>query len=293
MEWGLPLKEEWYEMRTPESTWQESCEQADPFKAELLATVSHELRSPLAAIKGYTATLLRYERRLPREERHQFLLAINEGAARMERIVESLFEISQLETGAITLQRSLIDVPLLAQKALRAVEDGLPAQPDRQFTFRLLLEDSDGKPTRNVPFHNADPARLRESLAILLDNAVKYSPEGGTITVIIRPAAVAGPSAFGISDQQAGNNNNHASASESHPMLEICVTDTGIGIAPEHIERIFERFYRIDLCLTREVDGLGLGLAICRHIIELHNGTIWAESLPEKGSAFHVLLPLE
>lgn len=264
-------------MRTPESLRQESCEKTGPFKAELLATVSHELRSPLTSIKGYVATLLRYEQRLPHEERHQFLLAINEGAARLERIVESLFQMSQLETGATILQRSLVDVPLLAQKAMRTAEGGLSAQHAEQFTFTLLLEDSDGRSSGDVPCLEADPGRLREALDILLDNAVKYSPAGGTITVVIRPIRAAG----------------FAVANEPRPMLEICVADTGMGIAQEHMERIFERFYRADMRLTREVNGLGLGLTICKHIIELHDGTIWAESLPEKGSAFHVLLPLE
>lgn len=274
---GFALKEKWYEMGTPESACQESHEKTELFKAELLATVSHELRSPLTSIKGYVATLLRHEQRLPREERHQFLLAINEGAARLERIVESLFQMSQLETGAIILQRSLVDVPLLAQKAMRVVEGGLSAQHAEQFAFILLLEDSDGRPTGDMPFLEADPGRLREALDILLDNAVKYSPAGGTITVVIRPITTTGWGA----------------ANEPRPMLKISVTDTGMGIAQEHIERIFERFYRADLRLTREVNGLGLGLTICKRIIELHDGAIWAESLPEKGSAFHVLLPLD
>src|SRR5579872_2491024 len=125
---SLTLKERWYEMVTPERMLQESCKEMDLFKAELLATISHELRSPLTSIKGYVATLLRHERRLPREERHQFLLAINEGTVRLERIVERLLEISQLETEAITLQKSPVNVPRLVQEAMRAAEAGLSAQ---------------------------------------------------------------------------------------------------------------------------------------------------------------------
>lgn len=274
---GLALKEMWYEMRIPERAYHESCEKTELFKAELLAAVSHELRSPLTSIKGYAATLLRYEQRLPREERHQFLLAINEGAVRLERIVESLFQMSQLEAGAIILQRSSVDVSLLAQKSMRAAEDGLPVSLAGQFTFTLLQEDSDGRPIGDVPFLEVDPGRLCGALDILLENAIKYSPAGGMITVILRPIRAAG----------------FVAVNEPRPMLEICVADTGMGIAQEHIGRIFERFYRADMRLTREVNGLGLGLTICKRIIELHDGAIWAESLPEKGSVFHVLLPLD
>ncbi|HEX6553640.1 MAG TPA: ATP-binding protein [Ktedonobacteraceae bacterium] len=79
---------------------------------------------------------------------------------------------------------------------------------------------------------------------------------------------------------------------QAHNVLEICICDNGMGIPPEHLERIFERFHRVENGLTREVNGLGLGLPICKRIVELHQGSIWAESCPAGGSAFHVLLPV-
>ncbi len=124
-----------------------------------------------------------------------------------------------------------------------------------------------------MPLLTADPRRLREVLDNLLENAIKYSPGGGTVTVLVRPTMQAG-----------------------HPrprMLELCVSDTGMGIPAGHLERIFEQFYRVDLRLTREVSGLGLGLAICKRLIQLHEGTIWAESALQHGSTLHVLLPIE
>ena len=244
-------------------------------KAELLATVSHELRSPLASIKGYAATLLRHERRLAREERHQFLLAISEASDRLEIIVERLLEMSQLETGAITIERSPVDVARLAQETITSAEQGIAEQVPGHFTFKLQLEHADGTPANSVPLIMADPRRLREVLNNLLENAIKYSPGGGTVSVLVRPTMNGQPA--------------------MHPrprMLEICVSDTGMGIPAGHLERIFERFYRVDMRLTREVSGLGLGLAICKHIIELHEGTIWAESSIHRGSTLHVLLPI-
>ncbi|MGB8347743.1 MAG: histidine kinase dimerization/phospho-acceptor domain-containing protein, partial [Ktedonobacteraceae bacterium] len=130
----------------------ESLEKMNLLKAELLATISHELRSPLASIKGYAALLLRYERRLRREERHQFLLTINEGTVRLERIVESLLEISQLETEGITLQVSPVNVPLLVQEAMRAAEERLSAQLAGRFSFSLQVEDRDGRLDANIPW---------------------------------------------------------------------------------------------------------------------------------------------
>lgn len=254
----------------------------DMFKAELIATVSHELRSPLASVKGYAATLLRHERRLSRDERRQFLLAITEGAARLEHIVDRLLEVSELETEAITLNLAPVDAMRLSQEALRAVEETLSDKVAGRFTFNILMEDSAGQLAESVPLVVADVRRLREVLDNLLENALHYSPEGGVITIALRPVTVDWPLARGT----------QPAARQRRSMLELCVCDTGIGIAPEHLERIFERFYRIDRRLTREVNGLGLGLAMCKRIVDLHDGVIWAESLPEGGSIFHVLLPL-
>ena len=258
-------------------------------KAELLGTVSHELRSPLASIKGYAATLMRHERRLARDERHQFLLAINEASDQMEIIIERLLEMSQLDTRAISLAISPVDVARLAQEAVIAAEQRVASQHPDRFLFRLRVEKFDGMPASAVPLMEADPRRLREVMDNLLENAIKYSPNGGKITVFIRPV---------MSGDMPGNpsitskEDPHQLENEPPRMLEMCVIDTGIGIPAEHLERIFDRFHRVDMRLTREVNGLGLGLAISKRIVEMHGGMIWAESPDQGGSIFHVLLPL-
>lgn len=279
----------------------EALREVDRLKGELLGTVSHELRSPLAAIKGYAATLLRHERRLPREERREFLLAINEASDRLEVIINRLLEMSQLETGTVKIERAPVDIVHLVQEAIIAAEERLEQHPvgtsDRTFAFKLDLETDSGMPSLDEPLVLADQRRLREVLDNLLENAIIYSPEGGTIKVTLRPV---------IEDQQCGASQSSSGycscanradilvlGENCRRMLEICVADTGMGIPPEQLSRIFERFHRIDNRLTREVSGLGLGLAICKRIVELHDGAIWAESESGKGSKFYVWLPID
>ena len=272
----------------------DSLREMELLKAELLGTVGHELRSPLASIKGYAATLLRHERRLSREERHQFLLAINEASDRLELIIERLLEMSQLETGAVTIQRSVVDPAHLAAEAIAAIEERLSEQLPGRLTFTLSLEHADGTPATGVPLILADQRRLRDVLDNLLENSIKYSPGGGVIKVILRPVTHIQTTQGGL--PSLGHNDTLSQLSTHIPrrMLEILVCDNGMGIPVEHLERIFDRFHRVDTRLTREVNGLGLVLAICKRIVELHNGLIWAENRSNgKGSVFHVRLPID
>ncbi|HJT57928.1 MAG TPA: ATP-binding protein [Ktedonobacteraceae bacterium] len=271
-----------------------SLQEMELLKAELLGTVSHELRSPLASIKGYAATLLRHERRLSREERHQFLLAINEASDRLEVIIERLLEISQLETGEVTIQRSVVDPARLAAEAIAALEERLAEQLPDRFTFTLSVEHVDGTPATGVPLILADQRRLREVLDNLLENAIKYSPGGGAIAVILRPIPPMQIMEGGRPSLDQKDASGQLPLHIPQRTLEILVCDNGMGIPVEHLERIFDRFHRVDTRLTREVNGLGLGLAICKRIIELHNGLIWAENRPKgQGSIFHVRLPID
>jgi signal transduction histidine kinase len=272
----------------------EALEGMELLKAELLGTVSHELRGPLASIKGYTATLLRHEHRLAREERHQFLLAIHEASDRLEAIIERFLELSQLETGQAALERSSVDMAHLASEAIAVIEERVTvSQPDR-FVFRLQLENTDGTPEWIVPLILADHRRLREMLDHLLENAIKFSPGGGLVTVTLRPVVQVSPGVKAGDAPHIRQQNDPDKAPVLCNMLELCVTDNGQGIPAEQLERIFERFHRVDTRLTRETGGLGLGLTICKRIVELHGGAIWAENRSSgKGSAFYVRFPID
>jgi signal transduction histidine kinase len=252
-------------------------------KVELLATVSHELRSPLASIKGYAATLLRHERRISREERHEFLLAIKEASDRLAGVIDRLLEMSQLETGDITIELTAVNLAYLVREAITAVEQRLiaPEHLDRQCPLTLRLEGGRGMPTTEEPVIWADRHHLREVLDNLLENAIHYSREGGAIEITIRPIFTPDHTVMPPAQQQV------------QQMVEISVRDHGIGIPRVHLGRIFDRFHRVDTRLTREVNGMGLGLAICKRVVELHGGMIWAESDIGAGSTFHVWLPLD
>ena len=264
-------------------------------QADVLGTVSHELRGPLTAIKGYASTLLRHERHLGREERHQFLQAIAEASDRLEVIIERLLEVSQLETGQVALQLSPVDMAYLVGEALIAIQERVETKEAGRFSFSLLQQNADGTAANFVPLVLADPRRLREVLDNLMDNAIQYSPEGGTITVVIRPVIQ-----IGLMEQDGTEAHSIAQQKAEIPetpalrnMLEICICDEGQGIPADQLERIFNRFHRVDTRLIREANGLGMGLTICKYLIELHHGLIWAENKPEgHGSIFHIRLPI-
>jgi signal transduction histidine kinase len=277
----------------------EALREADRLRAELLGTVSHELRTPLTAIKGYASTLVKHERRLPREERREYLRAIEGACDRLEVIIDRLLQMSELEAGGVHLDPGPVDLVPIVRAALAEAERRVAAAGDRAgpFAFQLRLVDGEGAPASAVPIVRADPRSLRDVLDNLLENAIKYSPQGGEVEVTLcsvlasaRPYGAPAPAGDGAGPAPFAPDAPHA---PDRPMLEIRVRDGGQGIPAEHLARIFDPFHRVDARLTREVDGLGLGLAICRRLVERHGGAIWAESRPGAGSVFHVTLPLD
>jgi signal transduction histidine kinase len=248
-----------------------SAYQPERFSPELLSIISHELRGPLAAIKGYAATLRRAENRLSRAECNEFFDAIDEASDRLTLIIERILELSQLEMGLVRLVLAPVTLGRLVREAVAAAERRLAVSHEMKQRFTFVLAEGDDAAGVLVP---ADARYLRDVLDNLLENAIKYSPNGGTIAISLSPALL----------EQRGETARRA--------LDLTISDQGIGIAGEHLARIFDTFQRVDVRSTRETEGLGLGLAICREIVDLHEGVMWAESAPGAGSTFHVVLPI-
>jgi signal transduction histidine kinase len=229
---------------------------------EFLAIISHELRSPLAAIKGYAATLRRQGHRIGRAERDEFLQAIDEASDRLELLISRMMQLSRLEAGALMPHPVPVDSVQLIREALAAAEYRWGSYPSLAPSHTYTFEMPSQAP---MPTVLADLRLQREVLDIVLENTVKYSPGGGLVRVTLDTDGA---------------------------MLTIGIRDQGIGMSSDHLERIFDRFYRVDARLTREVGGVGLGLAICKRIMALQGGAIWAESEPGVGSTFYMTLPL-
>ena len=222
----------------------------DRLQEDFIATVSHELLTPLGFIKGYATTLMREDTTWDDSTRSEFLTIIDEEADRLHELIDNLMDSSRLQAGTLRMsfQQARLDT-FLRDISLRA------QSRDESQTIDLEFDASGLK----IPM---DPARLAQVFDNLLTNASKYAP-GARITI-----------ALNVNDR-----------------AHIQVSDDGPGIAPDHLEHIFKRFYRVPSANTT-VRGTGLGLFICRQIVEAHGGEIEVESKLGKGSAFHIFLPL-
>jgi len=229
-------------------------EMAGRAKDDFLATMSHELRSPLNAMLGW-ATLLLHKTHDEAKLKHG-LEVIERNARAQERLVGDLLDMSRIVSGKLRLSMRRMDVGEVVRAAADVVR---PAAESKGLTLALNLDPSLG-------FSVGDPDRIQQVVWNLLTNAVRYTPRGGAVEV----TGERGPG--GIS---------------------IRVTDTGAGIPPEHLPYVFDRFRQVDGTATRQYGGLGLGLAIVRHLVEAHGGSVDAESAGEgRGATFSVRLPV-
>jgi PAS domain S-box-containing protein len=232
----------------------EQLDTANRLKDEFLATLSHELRTPLNAVLGYTRILR--SGTLSSDRVAQALQVIERNASSLTQIVEDVLDVSRIIAGKTRLQVQLVD---LSDVIRNAVETVAPAADAKGVHLQMILD------TSHAPV-SGDADRLQQVVWNLLSNAVKFTPRGGRVQVRLERI------------------NSH---------IEIIVSDTGIGMPPEFLPHIFERFRQAEGGTTRRHGGLGLGLAISRHIAEMHGGTIHAASEGEgKGATFRVKLPL-
>jgi signal transduction histidine kinase len=237
-----------------EQTARAEAEGANRLKDEFLATVSHELRTPLTAILGW-AHMLRHTA-LDAETAAHGLETIERNAQAQAQLVEDILDVSRIITGKLRLDIRTVDAASVINAAIDSVQ---LAAGSKGLRLEVTLDPS----ARHV---SGDSSRLQQVVWNLLSNAIKFTPSGGRVEVRLK---------------RAGHE------------AQISVSDTGCGISPDFLPHIFERFRQADSSTTREHGGLGLGLAIVRHLVELHGGTVKAESEGEgRGTTFNVTLPL-
>jgi signal transduction histidine kinase len=224
----------------------------DRLKDELLATVSHELRTPLGSIKGYSTTLMKHSAKLNREEQQEFLTIIDEEADRLNELIGNLLDLSSLQAGMLSMRREPIRLGDIAQTAVNRA-----SRRSEQHAVRLDWQSD--------PVILGDPKRMEQVFMNLLVNAIKYSPDGGLVSM---------------------------GGWVEKGYLVVSVSDEGVGIPGSEVGRIFDRFHRVEGELKHRIGGTGLGLAICRRLIDAHQGKIWVESQLGKGSTFYISLPI-
>lgn len=226
--------------------------------SDFISTVSHELRTPLTSIRGFADTMLMSYDKLDEEKIKKFLTIIKEQSNRLIKLVENLLSISKIQVQQSNLVFKSVNAISQIQQAVDILKNQYPSHP-----FEINCQ-------KNVPNILADENKFQQIMINLLDNAAKYSYDKGSIIISI---------------------NN----SSQENFVSIKIEDHGVGIEPENLSRIFEKFTRVENHLTRKTQGTGLGLYIVKNLIEKMGGQIFVQSstqLPNSGSVFEVLLPV-
>lgn len=222
---------------------------AERMRSELIGNISHDLRSPLASIQGYLETALLKDAELDPRERRRFLEISLRSAESLRRLVEELFDLVRLETRQVQVRRESFSIAELAQDVVLKL-----APAAEKAGVHVWVQ-----PARGAPPVVGDIGLIERALTNLIENAVRFTPRAGTVRVDLR---------------------------EEGRSVVVSVADTGRGIDPEDLPRIFERFYRADPSRDRSTQGAGLGLAIARQIVELHGSTLEVASRPSEGAVF-------
>jgi PAS domain S-box-containing protein len=232
----------------------ENLKQVDKLRTELLANVSHELRTPLASIKGFATMLIDYDKRLTSSEKREYLETIDKNADRLVELIEQLLEMSRLGVGMLSIKKAPTDIVVLCQTV---ISEARARAPGHIFKSDLPLK---------LPKTSIDDRRIRQVLDHIIDNAVKYSNPGTEIALSVKKMNID---------------------------ILFTVTDHGVGIPKSDLPRVFNRMFHSTRGQKTGVDGAGLGLSICKGLIEAHGGKIWLESEEGVGTKCFFTLPVD
>ncbi|NRF93472.1 hypothetical protein HQN89_21230 [Paenibacillus frigoriresistens] len=226
----------------------------DALKNDLISLASHEFKTPITSIRGGVETLLRVDAQWEESFKQELLEGIHEDIGRIQDLIDEWLDISKIESGAMRINPQ----PLRLEAVVESAKRRLPQQANYEHTqFEVHLEG-------DIPLIYADKLRMEQVLVNLFTNAVRYNEQHPVIRIT-------------------------AHADERYVHLE--VQDNGIGISAEHVDKIFDRFYRVDVSSSRQTGGTGLGLAICKGIMQAHGGEIRVSSKSGEGSTFILSIP--
>lgn len=225
----------------------------DKLKSELIAVVSHELRTPLTSIKGYVELVLDGTMGAINDSQKKCLQVADDNIVRLRRLIESMLDLSKIERGELEMYREKVNLRSIVCDVIEYLK---PLATEKNIKLNKEVEDI---------AIEADKDRITQVLTNLIENAIKFSPANESILV------------SGVLEDEH---------------IHLKVTDRGAGIPKKDMEKIFNRFYQVDSSTKRKKGGSGLGLAVCKSIVEAHKGSIWVESELGKGSTFHIILPI-
>lgn len=228
--------------------------QADRLRSEIMATLSHELRTPLAAIKGYSTALLLDEIDWPQEKWDEFLHLIDEECDNLQTMISDILDASLIDVGQLVIEYQPVRLPILSKE----IADEMKLRTELHHFVVDFPPD--------FPIIDADPRRVTQVIRNILDNAIKYSPGGGLIII-------------------------HGEMRRDDVVVSI--SDQGVGISPEDLIPLFDKYFRVKASTGYHVAGTGLGLPVARAIVEAHGGHIWAESEVGQGTTLYFSLPLQ
>ncbi len=269
---SLPLKSATlYEIKEQTN---KKLERLERLKSEFISIVSHELRTPLTAIKNSLDIILSGKAGGLTDNMNKFLNMAKRNSARLSAIINDLLDLSKIEAGKMDFKFEIMKIEPVIEFVKTSLEE---MAKEKNLVFKTRIDD-------NLADIYADSRRLEQVLTNLVSNAIKFTPEGGQVEIRTEVADAKDINFV----EMFGNELKQLSGK----YLLVCVKDNGIGISEENLVKVFDKFAQIESSLSRKVGGSGLGLPIARQLLDAHNGTIWCNSKPDKGSSFYFVLPV-